>query len=91
MFFELLLFCFIAVDRKRSQQRKEEKKAADNLLSQSPQTEDEQQQQEADTTACQPKEYVMPADSQLMMYIDDVNELVKNLPSSLEQAVCLAK
>ena len=77
--------------RKRSQKEKdaEKQREEEQLLQQSLQREAERMAAEA--AAREPQEYMIPPDPQLLSYIEHVNEHIKTLPSSAEQASALAK
>jgi hypothetical protein len=77
--------------RKRSQKEKdaEKQREEEQLLQQSLQREAERMAAEA--AAKESREYTLPPDPQLLSYIAYVNEHIKTLPSSAEQASALAK
>jgi hypothetical protein len=87
----IFLRCTFVSISKRSQREKDADKQKEEEHLQQQNLQREAERMAAEAAAKEAQAYVVPPDPQLLRYIDEVTESIKALPSTLEQAIALAR
>lgn len=83
--------CTSVIVSKRTQKDKEAEKQKEEEHLQQQNLQREAERMAAEAAAKEAQVYVVPPDPQLLRYIDEVTENIKALPSTVEQAIALAR